>query len=133
MAQQNPPAMQETQKIWVLSLGWEDPLEKGMATHASILTGKSHGQRSLVGHSPWCHKESDMIKRWCTHTRIMECLAVCSGGQIRIWGGGFSRGSRRAGTRVSHPCGWRPWGNHCSCLMRRKDTFADRGALRVKH
>ena len=41
--------------------GWEDPLEKGMATHASILTGKSHGQRSLVGYSPWCHKESDMM------------------------------------------------------------------------
>ena len=30
----NPPAMQET---WVQSLGWEDPLEKGMATHSSIL------------------------------------------------------------------------------------------------
>ena len=30
----NPPAMQET---WVLSLGWEDPLEKGNATHSSIL------------------------------------------------------------------------------------------------
>ena len=30
----NPPAMQET---WVRSLGWEDPLEKGMATHPSIL------------------------------------------------------------------------------------------------
>ena len=30
----NPPAMQE---IWVRSLGWEGPLEKGMATHSSIL------------------------------------------------------------------------------------------------
>ena len=30
----NMPAMQET---WVQSLGWEDPLEKGMATHSSIL------------------------------------------------------------------------------------------------
>ena len=30
----NPPAMQET---WVLSLGWEDPLEKEKATHSSIL------------------------------------------------------------------------------------------------
>ena len=29
--------MQETQKMWVQSLGWEDPLEKGTATHASIL------------------------------------------------------------------------------------------------
>ena len=30
----NPAAMRET---WVLSLGWEDPLEKGKATHSSIL------------------------------------------------------------------------------------------------
>ena len=30
----NPPAMWET---WVQSLGWEDPLEEGMATHSSIL------------------------------------------------------------------------------------------------
>ena len=30
----NPPAMRE---IWVQSLGWEDPLEEGMATHSSIL------------------------------------------------------------------------------------------------
>ena len=30
----NPPAMWET---WVRSLGWEDPLEKGMANHSSIL------------------------------------------------------------------------------------------------
>ena len=33
----NLPAMQE---IWVQSLGWEDPLEKGKATHSSILTWK---------------------------------------------------------------------------------------------
>ena len=30
----NPPSMQET---WVQSLGWEDPLKKGKATHSSIL------------------------------------------------------------------------------------------------
>ena len=42
----DPPAMQET---WVQPLGWEDPLEKGKATHSSILawripwTVKSHG------------------------------------------------------------------------------------------
>ena len=34
----NPPAMQETQ---VQSLGWEDPLEKGMATHSSILAWRT--------------------------------------------------------------------------------------------
>ena len=31
------PAMQEPQEAWVLSLGWDDPLEEGMATHSSIL------------------------------------------------------------------------------------------------
>ena len=39
------------------SLGWEDALEEEMATHSSILPGKSHGQRSLAGYSLWCHKE----------------------------------------------------------------------------
>ena len=34
----NLPAMQET---WVRSLGWKDPLEKGKATHSSILAGEN--------------------------------------------------------------------------------------------
>ena len=41
---------------------WEDPLEEGMATHSSILTGESHGQRSLAGYSSWGHKELDIIE-----------------------------------------------------------------------
>ena len=36
----SPPVMQETQETWVRSLGWEDPLEKEMATHSSILAWK---------------------------------------------------------------------------------------------
>ena len=46
------------QKIWVPSLGQENPLEKGKATHFSILAEKSQGQRSLAGYSPWGRKES---------------------------------------------------------------------------
>ena len=34
----NPPAMRET---WVQSLGWEDPLEKAVATHSSILAWRN--------------------------------------------------------------------------------------------
>ena len=34
-----------------------------MAIHSSILPGKSHGQRSLEGYSPWDRKESDMTKQ----------------------------------------------------------------------
>ena len=58
----NPPAMQET---WVQSLGREDPLEKGMATHSSILAWRIP-QRSLVGYSPWGCKELDMTESLTT-------------------------------------------------------------------
>ena len=42
----NPPVMQEA---WVLYLGWEDPLEEGMATHSSFLAWKIPMDRSLAG------------------------------------------------------------------------------------
>ena len=46
--------------MWVQSLGWEDPLEEGMATHSSIvMPGEPHGQRSPVVYSPQGRKESD--------------------------------------------------------------------------
>ena len=57
----NRHAMQKMQETWAQSLGQED-LEKEMATHGSILTWKSHGQRSLVGYSPWGHRELDMTE-----------------------------------------------------------------------
>ena len=41
-------------QVW--SLGWENPLKKGMATHSSVL-GESQGQRSLADYSPWDLKE----------------------------------------------------------------------------
>ena len=51
--------------MWVPSLGQEDPLEKEVATHSSILTWRIPGQRSLVGYSPWGHKKSYMTE-WVT-------------------------------------------------------------------
>ena len=60
-------AMWET---WVRTLGWEDPLEEGMATHSSILAW-----RSLVGCSPWGHKE--LTERLSTaHTASILQLQV---------------------------------------------------------
>ena len=44
-------------------LGWEDPLEKGMATHSSILAWRIKGQRSLVGYSSWDCKELDTTEQ----------------------------------------------------------------------
>ena len=49
----NPPAMQEPQETWVRSLGQEDPLGEGMATHSSVLawripwTEESSGLQSI--------------------------------------------------------------------------------------
>ena len=54
----NLPAKQET---WVWSLGQEDPPEKEPTP--VFLPGKPHGQRSLVGYSPWGRKESDTTER----------------------------------------------------------------------
>ena len=62
--------MQEAQEMWVQPLGQEDALEKEMATHPSILSGKSHGQRSLVGYNPWHLKESDMTELLSMSARV---------------------------------------------------------------
>ena len=43
---------------WVQSLGWEDPLEKGMATHSVFWPGESHGPYNL-----WGLQESDTTER----------------------------------------------------------------------
>ena len=45
----NPPAMQEPQKTWIRSLGLEDPLEEGMATHSSILAWRIPMDRGAWG------------------------------------------------------------------------------------
>ena len=55
---ENLPAMQET---WVQSLGWEDLLEKEMATHSSILAWEIPWSQS--GYSPWGHKELDTTEQ----------------------------------------------------------------------
>ena len=55
----NMPAIQETQ---VQSLSQEDLLEKGMATHSSILTSRIPWTEQQLSYSPWGRKESDMIE-----------------------------------------------------------------------
>ena len=74
MAQQvkNPPAMQETQ---VQSLSWEDPLEKEMATHSSILTWRipwteePGGLQSMGSYRVW-HDQSN----WAQHTEVIRLV-----------------------------------------------------------
>ena len=59
---------------WVRSLGQEDPLEKGMATHSRFLPGESHGQGNLAGYSPWDRKELDTTEQLHFHFRFLEAL-----------------------------------------------------------
>ena len=130
-----PPTVQET-RVW--SLGWEDLLETGMATHCSILAhptprpphtqkkrelkeifwrrqwqptpvllnGKSHGQRSLVGCSPWGREESDPTEQlYITfHFHALE-KEMATHSSVLVWripgteesGGLPSMGSYRVG------------------------------------
>ena len=64
------PAMWET---WVQSLGWEDPLEKGMATQSSVLAWRFPWTEETGGRSPWgCRvrrelalEELDCTEKYC--------------------------------------------------------------------
>ena len=58
------PAMWET---WVRSLGWEDPLEKEMATHSSILAWRILWTEELGGLQSTGGKESDATERLHFH------------------------------------------------------------------
>ena len=67
----NLSAMRET---WVLSLVWEDPLEKGMATHSSVLAWR------IRWTFPWDSKESDMMDQISVRftSFLLMVTAVCS-------------------------------------------------------
>ena len=64
----NLPAMRKTQ---VQSLDWEDPLEKGMETHSSILAWEISWTEEPAGYRPWVHKESDTTEQLSMHTHIV--------------------------------------------------------------
>ena len=66
----NLPAMQETR---VPSLGREDPSRRAWQPTPGFLPGESHGQRGLMGFSPWGHKESDATN---TFTFTFRALRV---------------------------------------------------------
>ena len=59
----NLPAMQEVKEIQVLSLGWEDPLEKGMAIHSSTLAWR------ILWTGSWQATVYGVARRW---TRLSD-------------------------------------------------------------
>ena len=71
-------------RIW--SLGWEDPLEKGMATTPVFLLGEFQGQGSLASYSPWGLKELEMTE-WLTFTLFFKDVGLSSGlDAVMKWG-----------------------------------------------
>ena len=60
--------MLETQEMQVQSLG-RSPREGNGKPTPVFFPGKFHGQRSVVGYSPWAHKESDVTEHAHAHTR----------------------------------------------------------------
>ena len=69
----NLPVMQET---WVQSLGQEDPLEKEMTTHYSILPGESHRQQSLGGYCPRDPEELDTTEQLTSNLNNLRSICI---------------------------------------------------------
>ena len=67
----SPPIVQKT---WLLSLGWEDPLEKGMATHSSTLAWRTPWTK---GYSPWGRKELDTIEQLTLSLSVKVAILGC--------------------------------------------------------
>ena len=67
------------------SLGWAGPPEKGMATILVFLPGESHGQRSLVGYSPWGCKESGMTEQLTLSLTHLSPLMPSTEPGIHSW------------------------------------------------
>ena len=79
----------------VQSLGREDPLEEGTATHSVFLPGESHRQRSLAGYRPWGQQ---------SRTRLSECSVPCPGPGAGVCRG-VSQPSPVGGSRPPLPQG----------------------------
>ena len=72
----NLPVMR---KIGVRSLDWEIPWRREWQPTPVFLPGESHGQRSLVGYSPWGHKESDTTFTFTFHQYFRKGIGTLRG------------------------------------------------------
>ena len=66
--------MQETYKLQVQSLGWEDPWRRKWQPTPVFLPGKFHRQRSLVGYSPWGRKR--VRYNWAPTVKCLDLRKV---------------------------------------------------------
>ena len=86
-------------KTWIQPLGWEDPLEEYM--RSIFFPGEFHGQRSLVGDSPWGHKESGTAWQLMHHLVFLHIYSL--GGTVLL--------------RLPSDLGWRSGMLGLACLL----------------
>ena len=80
----NPPAMQET---WVRSLGQEDPLEKGMAPHSSVLAWR-------IPRTEEAGRRQSMESQRVGHDWVTNTFTLYSREEIKHWGKGWKQGCK---------------------------------------
>ena len=112
----NLAAVQEMEETWLPSLGQEGPLEEGVAAHSNILAWRIPGQRSLVGYSPWGHKESDTPERRSAHTLGKDTLFLAPAL-------GETQGADHVGSSPRRNSGCRPRGFQPSRSPRTVSSF----------
>ena len=111
----NLPAVQKT---GVLSLGEEDPCSRKWQTTPVFLSGESHGQRSLLGYSPWSRKESNVTEQL---TLSFTSILVSCLGWNPDWHPSFSYSGQIqvlfSFTEKTPHCSsfWYPSGSLCDC------------------
>ena len=76
MDKKNLSEIQETQEMWVWSLGQEGPLEEEWQATPVLLPGESHGRRSLLGYGPQSHKESDTTEQQTLSLFIVKVKVI---------------------------------------------------------
>ena len=78
------------QEMWVQSLCWEDPWRRKWQPTPVLFPGKSHGQRSPTGYSPWGHQEADSTE--ATGQAPTKGGRIQDGGSVRAGGAGAAGG-----------------------------------------
>ena len=132
----NLPAMCET---WVWSLGWKDPLEKGMATTPVFLTGESRGQRSVAGCShvlqswTWLSKQTFFHLHSTTEEVNLNkwpFLSPSVRAEIRQWRETFKQRQVKVSKAKQGNCPGNGWYNRLKSCSE-PETVHDRGNCRL--
>ena len=122
-------------KTWVRSLGWEDSLEKEMATHCSTLALKIPWTEELgEGYYPWDHKELGTtewlhfqfhIFYWASQVALVVKNSPANAGDVRDLGS-IPSSRRSPGEGHDNPL-------QCSCLENPMDRLQSVGSQTVRH